>query len=219
MSDKRPLILWSGGFDSTALVIDKLHDGDVDVMYVNLNNNERAQHFEAKAIKKLKRIIADANLPGKILNEHYFGYDNIVVTKQVFAQPALWLQAATFIVNPEHHSEVALAYVKGDDIWHYTTELKNAYKALLELTCNDADVVPLRFPFEWCTKAGILDSLQHFVYYKQVMKTIRYCEGHERKPCGVCTSCQRHTSELSDEKSQRIMAIEMPVTDKVKEVA
>lgn len=214
MSDKRPLILWSGGFDSTCLVIDKLREGEhIDIMYVNLDNNKRGQGFEKKAIKKMSALIKDANLPGKIISVHEFGYHQITVDKAVFAQPALWLQGASFIVNPEIHSEINIAYIKADDIWHYKTELQNLYGAMLALTCHDDEIVPLKFPCEWQTKADLLDKLESFVYYKQIMKLVYYCESGRKEPCGTCTSCKRHSNEVKE--TERVMAIEIPLKESV----
>jgi len=207
--NKRPLVLWSGGFDSTVLVIDKLYDGDIDIMYVNLENNERAQRYEKLAIRKLKILLNDANLKGKIINEYDFGYRTITVTKQVYAQPALWLQAATFCVDPERHNEVNIAYVKADDAWHYKHEIKEVYKSLLALTCQDDEVVPLKFPFEWNTKASLVDHIEDFMYYKQVMNLIHYCEVGNKEPCGECGSCKRHVLEIEIHEPGKMLAIDM----------
>jgi len=192
---KRPLVLWSGGFDSTALLIELLIEEDVDILYVNLENSEELQRYEKKAITKLKCIIADANLKGKIINEHTFSYGNIVVNKTVYGQPALWINASADIANIKDHSSVNIAYVKYDDAWHYKTEIVNAYKAMNSLIC-DGDTVPLKFPYEWYTKKHILDRMETFVYYKQILNTVRYCEASQKKPCGECASCIRHKSEL-----------------------
>lgn len=209
MNKKRPLVLWSGGFDSTVLVIDKLADGDIDIMYVDLENNKRAQRREKKAIAKIKLLIKDANLKGKIIYEYDFGYQRISASKAVYAQPALWLQAVTFCVDPERHSEVLIAYVKGDDVWHYKHQIKKVYKTLLALTCHDDDVVPLKFPLEWNTKANLLEWLGTFVYNKQVLNLIYYCEAGWKEPCGECTSCKRHIQEVDVHEDGKMMAIDM----------
>ena len=213
-TSKRPLVLWSGGFDSTCLVIDKLREGEhIDIMYVNLDNNKHGQSFEKKAIKKMSALIKEANLPGKIISEFDFGYHAITPNKAVFAQPALWLQAVSFIVDPKVHSEINIAYVKADDIWHYKTELQNLYGAMLALTCHDDEIVPLKFPYEWQTKADLLDNLESFVYYKQIMKLVYYCESGTKEPCGTCTSCMRHITEVKE--TERVVAVEIPLKESV----
>jgi len=208
---KRPLVLWSGGFDSTTLVIDLLHDGDIDVLYVNLENNKKMQAREKKAITKMKALITDVNLKGCILNEYTFGYGVISFTKSLYAQPALWLQAASMIADSNNHSEVNIAYVRHDDVWHYKTEIINAYNALNQLTCPD-NVVPIKFPYEWYTKTTLLNQLKDFVYIKQILQLVYYCEEGTKEPCGECSSCKHHDHELKG--ADHLMAIDM--TDEVK---
>lgn len=213
LTNRRPLILWSGGFDSTCLVLDRLHDGDVDLLYVNLANNDKMQRREKKAIAKLKCIIKDANLPGNIIDEYTFGYQEITVTKQVYAQPALWLQAASMMADGARHNEVLIGYVRHDDAWHYKTEIVNAYNALSQLTCPD-NIVPVKFPYEWETKTRLLERFKDFVYIKQILNLMYYCESGTKEPCGECSSCTHHDDELKGE-DHRIMAIDM--TDHIKE--
>jgi 7-cyano-7-deazaguanine synthase in queuosine biosynthesis len=206
---KHPLVLWSGGFDSTCLVIEKLQEGDIDVMYVRLENNERMQRREKKAIGKLKILIKDANLKGSVINEFSFGYEYIDITKGMFALPGLWLQAAVYLVNPQVHSEINIGYVKGDDAWHYKSQIQKVYKSLLALVCDSQDVVPLKFPYEWYTKADILAGMESFMYNKQMMNLIYYCENGAKSPCGSCGSCKRHSSELGIVKEPRVVAVDM----------
>lgn len=195
MSDKkRPLVLWSGGLDSTALVIDLLHKGDIDVMYVDLWNNYYLQKHEKKAVTKLKAIIADSGVKGRIVEEHTFGYHSFYPTKNVYAQPALWLSAAVYLADPKHHSGVYIAYVSHDDAWHFKREITDAYDALNNLVC-DGVKVPLEFPYEWMSKKQLLDNMKDFVYYTEVTNLIRYCESEQKEPCGECNSCKRHILE------------------------
>jgi 7-cyano-7-deazaguanine synthase in queuosine biosynthesis len=212
--EKRPLVLWSGGFDSTCLVIDKLHDGDIDILYIDLENNWIMQRQERRAICKMKALIKDANLKGQIINSFNFRYGMIPVTKSVYAQPALWLQAASMIADAEHHSEVNIAYVRHDDAWHYKTEIMNAYTALNQLTSPD-NIVPVKFPFEWFTKTTLLEQLKTFEYHKPLLNLIYYCEAGTKKPCGECSSCKRHDDELKG--ADHTMAIDM--TGKIQEVS
>lgn len=196
MDEKRPLVLWSGGTDSTCLVIDLLTQGDIDIMYVDLENNENQQKHEKNAIQKLRCVISDANLKGKIINEHSFGYKTISVTKMMYVQPALWINAVAFIANVNIHSGVHLAFVKYDDVWHYKTEINAVYNAMNNLVC-DGVTVPLVFPYEWSTKVDLINDLKNFIYYKQVMNLIYYCEAGGKEHCGECSSCKRHNDELN----------------------
>jgi len=204
--EKRPLVLWSGGFDSTALVISLLHDGDIDVLYVSLDNNSAPQKYEKKAIKKLKRIIVNAKLKGSIINEHAFGYGYIDVRDNMYSQPALWVHAAAFVADSEIHSTVEIAYIKHDDAWHFKTEIQDAYAALTKLICFGI-TVPLSFPFEWRTKASLLEDLQDVSQCDKILKAVRYCEGREAAPCGECASCKRHISELHT--APRLISVDM----------
>lgn len=200
MCKKLPLVLWSGGFDSTCLVIDLLHLNDIDILYVTLGNNDVQQRREKIAINKLKCLITDANLEYNIRNEYTFGYGTLPVTKTIFAQPSLWIHAATFIAAPDIHSKVVIGYVKNDDIWHYKHELNETYNLMNVLTCHDTEPVPLEFPYEWVTKNGIRNDLKaNFIYYKQIMNCVSYCESGDKDYCGECSSCKRHAEEINYE--------------------
>jgi len=198
MCDKRPLVLWSGGTDSTCLVIELLTQGDIDIMYVDLKNNENQQRHEKTAIRKLRCIINDANLKGKIVNEHSFGYNTISVTKTMYVQPALWITAVAYIANINTHCGVNIAFIKYDAAWHYKTEIHAVYDAMNNLVC-DGDTVPLVFPYEWKTKVDLINDLKDFIYYEQIMNLIYYCESGKKGNCGECSSCKRHDNELGIE--------------------
>jgi 7-cyano-7-deazaguanine synthase in queuosine biosynthesis len=197
MDTKRPLVLWSGGLDSTVLVMKKLLEGDIDILYVNLRNNIIQQKYERKAIAKLKAIIKDdPKFKGRIIEEHRFKYGTLRVSKQVFAQPALWVHAAAFINNVNIHSSVCIAYVKHDDVWHYKQQVQEAYKAMNNLIC-DGEMAPLEFPLEWETKKYLKNWLDYNTdYCNRIMNLIYYCEDGVKGNCGECISCKRHINEL-----------------------
>jgi 7-cyano-7-deazaguanine synthase in queuosine biosynthesis len=194
MSEKRPLVLWSGGTDSTAMVIDLLHKSDIDILYVNLENNKFQQRQEKKSILKIRALLADANLKGSIRNVYEFGYTTIAVTKAVYAQPSLWLQAAAFVSNTDLHSSVNLGYVRQDDAWHFKTEIYNLWDSLNAIISEEK--VPLEFPYEWHRKQELINDMKQFVYYKQIMSLIYWCESGTKRSCGECDSCKRHKSDL-----------------------
>lgn len=196
--NKRPLVLWSGGLDSTALVIDELLKGDIDIAFIKLNNNDFQQYYEYKAMRKLRLIIDDIpELKGKIINEKQFGYEQINCDKNVFAQPTLWSFAVNFLSNPDIHSSIKIAYVKYDDVWHFKHELMEFYKSTHNLLCNEEELIPIEFPYEWNTKSEIVELLENkIIYSKQILNLIYYCESNISKKCGECNSCIRHKKEL-----------------------
>ncbi len=196
MINKLPLVLWSGGTDSTALVIDLLSKSDIDLLYVNLENNRFQQYYEKKSILKMKSILNDSNLKGKIKTCHSFGYEQINISKSIYSQPALWLTAASFIANPEIHSSVNLAYIRQDDAWHYKTEMHKFWSSIHNLT-SDGKNVPLVFPFEWHTKKNMIDIIKNFEYGEQILNLIYWCESGHTKNCGECASCLRHQQDLN----------------------
>lgn len=196
---KLPLLLWSGGLDSTYLLWCRLANGQaVDVLYINLDNNKENSELEQKAIKKLKTIFKKACLPAGIRKE----YEYVVPTKTsivvTLPQAVIWNDGILWNYNPQEHESVELSYVQGDDFWHYRDRIASYQKIMFQAHIkNIPETFEVTYPLEWMKKYEIIKKMQETDLGKKLLKAVRYCElGSSKKPCGECSSCITHDEAM-----------------------
>ena len=193
---KVPLILWSGGLDSTYLLWDRLSNGYiVDVLYVALSNNDSNNKREEKARNKLRKILDKADYSAKIRMEKYHYIPEIKNNTLQLPQPLLWNEGMVLNYNKDIHTCVEIGYVKGDDFWHFRDKISE-YQKLMFKVHHEVDV-SIDYPLEWISKATIIDRMSEDETGKQLLDNIRYCEdGESKDPCGQCPSCIKHEEAL-----------------------
>jgi len=192
MEQKVPLIVWSGGVDSTLCLLNELKTNDVvDTVYFRLGNNSKQTRMELIAIKKIRKLLQKDN---KIINLQIQEIAALPSNNNLFLpQPALWISNIVYFINSSRHNRIVFGYIKGDDFWHIKTEFESLYLNLCKIVCVENDSPSLYFPYEWWTKKQIKQEMKK--KYKNVYKLISYCENPEEgKPCEKCGSCLQHKS-------------------------
>lgn len=188
---KAPLILFSGGLDSTYLLACELSRGIVDTLYVDggqspvkveIEKKVRAKIRAALEKKYLYKVREDTVLTIPSFNHSWF---------TGFAQAPAWFMAAFMTADPEKHASVNIAYVLGDEIASGTADLIRAWESLWKACRPTQDLVPLVFPTLHCRKTTMLAHLDD-----AVRSLIWVCELPESKgkrvvPCGRCAACVR----------------------------
>jgi len=185
--EKPRLILWSGGCDSTLLLFDSLVSGK-DVRTIAVNHDQvLACPYEKRARRRLIKefrargykfphceMTIKAAQRGITLGDGAHG----------LAQPNIWLFAGTGYLNDGE--ELAVAYIRGDDIWHYMEWYKYAFTYLLAINMKSCDLV---FPLEWMDKGEIVTKLK----LEGLFEHVWYCElpRKDGRRCGKCASCKR----------------------------
>ena len=142
-ANRIPLVLWSGGLDSTFILLRELYEHDVDVLEVTVSHMDK-NHNEAEAIQR-DRICDFLNdmrerglVKGKIRSRLqvdfsyplYKGHDFIYN----FDQQPLWLLAAYANSHPRLHDTVLIGTVLGDHLSPTAPEMLKAWDALREMT-------------------------------------------------------------------------------------
>lgn len=191
MSTKVPLILWSGGLDSTYLVYDRLINGHpVDVLNVELENNDDIQVHEKAAMGSMAKILqADKSLAAGIRNNYTYRLNRLCASI-TFAQPLCWTFAYMSVLDTDKHSSIEIGYVEGDDFWHHKHDIVNYVKTIMSV--HFPSPVPVEFPLEWIDKAAILRNMGSTVLGRKLLSKVRYCESVDKKACGTCASCIKH---------------------------
>lgn len=98
---KRPLVLWSGGMDSSYLVMTYLERGiDIDFLYVKGPQGSNKIDQELEAIRKMREVF-NKKFKGCIYNWYEVDVSNIRAnSNHKLAQAYVWMFAALNTVRP-----------------------------------------------------------------------------------------------------------------------
>lgn len=190
---KRPLLLFSGGLDSTVMLQQALCESPVDVLYGEAGSApQKAINERAARIK----IIAHFNqvMPYKVWNE--FEPNQVVSLngspQKSWGQMMPWLVYALQAADPDQHSEVQVGFVMGDSNCVVFDEMVKAWNALWAISKN-GPVVPLVMPLKLHVKPTLLNRLDPRVY-----SMLWICETpDDDKKCGRCLPCMTHQNTLN----------------------
>lgn len=195
-----PLVLFSGGLDSTYLVSHLLQYGPVDILYVN---GGQCKNKIAAEIKARDKLIAKLNqfYPHKIQAEYEILeplYRHSPQSK-AYTQPNAWIQGAYRILDKNRHSSLQIAYVSDDGAGFgaVTNDIKDLWAATLKVGYS-GEHVPLEFPLLHTSKLEILEKLD-----KRLLQDIWVCElPINEKHCGDCKPCTLMRNVLSQYKQK-----------------
>ena len=205
---KKPLILFSGGLDSTYGLLCALANSSVDLLIVKSSRLPPGQNAEEIArnaiIDRIKKDTASGRFQHGIDNIHVVNLDIGTGSLSVgdkFAQLKYWIFSALEVVNPHIHSHVYVGYVSGDGILPHIHDIKKTWKHLYNV--SKIGKVKIAFPLLYLTKQDIVDTLKHSIN-EDYLRMAWYCEfpdetivgkGKKKRTefttCGKCMSCRR----------------------------
>jgi hypothetical protein len=201
---KKKLIVWSGGYDSTALLISEgfQKNEKFDTCYCALPNNEEQQEREMKARIKILSTLKERYPKHKHCDDYLFEYVCILRHKSnggvSLPQPYVWATTLAWNINVDIHHNVYMGYVTGDCFWHIKHEFEQVVKWSLRLLNTDPkNKINLIYPFEWYNKKFLSDQIYNIDNLNELLYNIEVCE--YQKKCGVvkvCSSCKRHIEEF-----------------------
>ena len=210
MKNKK-LIVWSGGFDSTALIIKAIQECEMfDVMYIKMENNEIKSRIELYTRTKIKEMLS----PFIDNTNDIMPVSLSIFNTPMLSQPVVWsfglsLYLAHFLTNQRifDYSQVEMGYIKGDCFWHISEQFKNTYYSLLSMSQLDKENIPkLVYPFEWDTKQDLYNRIYSLnSKYIKIMNLTWTCENPKLyreyyEECGVCETC-RNRIEFKNKNS------------------
>lgn len=186
-SKKRPLILFSGGLDSTYTLTEHLSQGrDVDVLYIKgVAHPDKIE----KELEVRKKIIKKANsmFPGKVLAEFERSAMDFAANQTKFKQNAPWLFGALQAVDSNIHSEVLISYISGDGICSEIPHIEDSWKSLNAV--SNTEFVPLRFPLKFMAKHLIMHWWRR--HNSPFLKMVWTCEVPKRDSLNRIIKCNR----------------------------
>lgn len=205
----RPLVLFSGGLDSTFLLWDLMvnQKTDVDIIYAE-GHQADLKTLKEKEQRKLiiarlqelsgRMVIGRYEVPHIVPNEagRAAGYSTVASIGHI--QSLAWFLSAFYTVIPEIHSTVQIAYVMGDTIIGQLYYMQQAWNNLRKFSCKGE--TNLIFPLQDICKAHILNNLPaELIELCWVCETPLLKDG-EIVACNKCTPCRRHAMELALKK-------------------
>ena len=209
--NKKPLVLWSGGADSTYLLLHHFkHSVNVDVLALDCFQDRGkvfrelvARHRLRESFKQLyivdgvsatsRESLYDANVYGiKQFSQLAAPYAN----RLAFSQATPWILGALLNFNPDQHSHIEIAYVLGDEISALLPVIHEVGRGL-GLVMHGVPV-DIYFPLMWTRKQSIYSGLNKYKadpYTTDTLLDLTWtCEiptdaGH----CGECPSCLKES--------------------------
>ena len=204
MATKRPLVLFSGGLDSTFLLYDHLKkERSVEYTYIEGGQCKYKIGAEKETRNRIHRWLMNsipegANYlirecsPGNYeMRDFSFGGARDVS----WSQPIAWIIGAMMKADPERHSCVEVAYVIGDEALQLIESMEAAWNALWKI-CKQGEVVPLKFPLRVMSKTKILEQMPGELYaLTWVCETPEFNHLDGSTPCGRCRACETRLVE------------------------
>lgn len=185
-------VLWSGGVDSTYLVIRLLDQGyQVDTGYVEIESNIKKTQMEQAAIARMTLQI------GKKFSQFHhhgtiFAARNATTGRRLkYKQLPYFLHA--LMVAPSSTFR-ALGYVRGDSAIKNLEKIRDVYNGYQNICWEP--LPPLIFPLKNTSKEQIGDHMTRI--HPEIFENCVWCEkpaGDDFAPCGLCTPCVRWNAE------------------------
>lgn len=192
MSNKIPLVLWSGGLDSTFIVDSLLKKTQCDILHINSDSLiTNAIQKERKAIEQIQQYFDSNNEYNKIRNRYFidFNFNAVINCNMIFRQTYIWICSILQVYDPTVHSGVYMGYLINDDIAFLTKDFKKGMKHISKTLFNKK--IKMKFPL-----LEIGYNKQHIIDYlpAELLNMVTYCENPDYKDnafhdCGECASC------------------------------
>ena len=189
-----PLVLFSGGLDSTYLLQTLLQEyKEVDVLCVELKSQPNQTARQNKAIDKILKRLANLQVKepdryGVIRHKHTFSNEGLCFGGLSLNQMHIWITSAMCAVRRDTQG-LYIGYVSGDDAIYSISSLQHAWANLIQ-ACEFLGNTPpqLYTPLGLTKKASILANID-----PTLLKHVTWCESVDSKSdlCGVCPSCER----------------------------
>lgn len=190
------VVMWSGGTDSTYLVLNRLlSGGSVTGLYVSVLNNETKTVAELAAIRRMCGFF-EKMFPRKFTFNHVAKID-ITAGTFLLKQPLLWMLPAAYFtsVEPDKYNEVCIGYILKDDAISWLEDFKQIWKSLESLTLDGLPT--LTFPLSKVPKSDLK--------LPEELEACRvFCEcptkgEDDYKSCGRCEKCLSEKVAVSDD--------------------
>jgi 7-cyano-7-deazaguanine synthase in queuosine biosynthesis len=185
-----PLILFTGGMDSTWILQNALRTNYVDVLYVNVGQSEEIYQKEKAARENIMTFLSESEF--QILEQYEVTVPNIIAEHEMeVSRAAKLIVAANSVFDPQRHGSVKIGGILNDCAITHRDRLGKLWTALSTVT--KWKPVPLEFPLFGYSKREILQGLD-----ESLVKLTTYCEASQTEPCRVCGSCRSLAKAIAE---------------------
>lgn len=208
---RKPLVLLSGGLDSTFLVSTLLMSIPVDIMYVKSSQGPNKIEGELLSRENIRKYLDEGFTEGsytfKIEQDFIVDIGNNRIADCKLSQPISWFYAAMLQYDHNKHSCVCIAYVTGDAICQSLHKLEQAWELISSITKKET--IPLAFPLRDMRKHEILAIIDpELEKLTVVCEGPRVTEGSHIHQCGICNTCI--TSKLEKQRTAFLAKLNKP---------
>lgn len=191
------LIPWSGGCDSTLLVVEAVR-ANHRVRTIGFNSTQVSSSSRQQAARK----ILHTKLQGRF---GIWGHDEIDIetsktanfSKGSLGNPqALWWTMLS-VMYVRASDLVSIAWIENDTVWGQITEIQKVFQTGVKIL--DFPNVSLYLPYQFCSKVEILQRLR---VLKISTKDMWWCQEDKIKQSAicVCASCTVYRQALTEVK-------------------
>lgn len=190
-----PLVLLSGGFDSTYLTQEALKESNVDILYVKGAQHPLKIECELTALETIVHSL-NADSDYRIRNCFLCDMETLGMRAMTFEQIGYWMFAALHTYDEKLHNKVIMSFVSGDSIATKLMSLKYSWD-YLTFACK-RESIPLEFPLQHVTKNTILRKIrQELIPFTWSCETpIKAPSGTRHTACGECAALQSYKVDL-----------------------
>lgn len=191
---KRIFVLWSGGIDSTYLILHLLEQGhQVDAGYIKIVINKEQTVRELAAIERLLPLLENDNFKYLgVLNELNIKNSGNVILNQI----PMFL-TALYHLGP--YDEFATGFIMNDDTVSWIPDITACYKGFRPLVRNLPNIT---FPLIKLKKMDLWRRLP-----EPIRNNVVWCEDEDglydstKNGCGACHSCLRMEYEQKTDQA------------------
>jgi 7-cyano-7-deazaguanine synthase in queuosine biosynthesis len=190
--EKVPLILFTGGMDSTLMLQQSLKRGSCDVLYIFHGQSVEVMIKEKAALNAIIAV-ATKDSEHSVEDVHYTTIPEMVNDDHDTdtSKIARLLTAAVSQIDPHLHTTLMVGGVKGDPFFADRDKLGRLWTLLTSMTKFRS--LPLDFPLASYSKHEVIANLN-----PELAQLTVYCEAPTDEPCRVCTSCKALGAAMSE---------------------
>jgi hypothetical protein len=185
-------LLWSGGYDSTSLLVklgkESSEDNPVHVIDCNYTNGLNKNQYEAQKLAKIK-ILKILRSRGYHIEEHQITVSIDGIAGANIIQPFWWITSALNVIPDD--SMLHLGYVSDDGFcsWGFKKEISEIfYSGCAIMGKKD---VALLYDYKYVPKTIIIRNIKKAGLYDICWTCERPIKkGRKYVACNVCEKCQ-----------------------------
>lgn len=209
------LIPWSGGYDSTLLLMRALEEGhNVTTFSVLIQNNQSVWNIEDKVRNKIREVMNSkgvfwkhSSLPALTIDLHH-NAPHLTISQAPIWAFAIGMLAGNYQFTNDNIDEVWLGYKMNDCLLSYLPEFENVVKSIVAFQYpNTNRDFALKYPLLKMPRNMVANELSSkfpdvfkFCYTCETGSLpFREAEGKYTLNCG-CSSCRSANSDLTCEQ-------------------